>query len=94
MQQQIRIIDASEKCRIRVSFIEYDLRRSTASLSNRRDHNAQRENKGSDLSSEMFRGHTGGFSLLRRGDDAAASQYPEARSSVQPFPVDPPSPLI
>ena len=35
LQQQIRIIAACEKYRTRVSFIEYDLRRSTGILSSR-----------------------------------------------------------
>ena len=36
IQQQIKIIDACEKYRTRVSFIEHDLRRSTRVVSSRR----------------------------------------------------------
>jgi hypothetical protein len=42
MQQQIRIIDACEKYRTRVSFIEHDLRHSTRILSNHHDDDAQK----------------------------------------------------
>ena len=43
IQQQIKIIDACEKYRTLVSFIEHDLRRSTGVLSNHHDDGAQRE---------------------------------------------------